>query len=159
MAVKEFKANSVISDVKYYTPKGKLVSEGKMDGKKRIGEWLYYHKNSSKVMTSEFYKNGKLDGQKTTFYLNDVITEETTYVDGLKEGSNNYYSPDGILLKKLQYRNDVLVGTAIYYDSGGNISIEGNYKNGKKHGLWKYYKYGKVILEEIFPKPLKKAKN
>jgi antitoxin component YwqK of YwqJK toxin-antitoxin module len=159
MAVKEFEPNTVISDVKYYTPKGKLVSEGRMDGKKRIGEWLYYHKKSSKVMTSEFYKNGKLDGQKTTFYLNDVITEETTYIEGLKQGSNNYYSPEGILLKKLQYRSDVLVGSALYYDAGGNISIEGTYKNGKKHGLWRYYKNGKVILEEIYPKPLKKTKN
>lgn len=110
-------------------------------------------------MTSEFYKNGKLDGQKTTFYLNDVITEETTYIEGLKQGSNNYYSPEGILLKKLQYRSDVLVGSALYYDAGGNISIEGTYKNGKKHGLWRYYKNGKVILEEIYPKPLKKTKN
>jgi antitoxin component YwqK of YwqJK toxin-antitoxin module len=159
MATKEFEANSAVSDVKYYTPNGKLVSEGKMDGKKRIGAWLYYHKKSSKVMTSEFYKNGKLDGQKTTFYLNDVITEETTYIDGLKEGLNNYYSPDGILLKKLQYRKDVLVGPAIYYDAGGNISIEGNYKNGKKHGVWKYYKNGKLVLEEIFPKPFKKTEN
>ena len=159
MAVKEFKANSAISDVKYYTSKGKLVSEGKMDGKERIGEWLYYHKKSSKVMTSEFYKNGKLNGLKKTFYLNDVITEETTYVNGMKEGPNNYYSPEGILLKKLQYRNDVLVGPALYYDSGGNISIKGNYKKGKKHGLWKYYKNGKVFLEEKYPKPLMRAKN
>jgi len=159
IAVKEFKANSVISDVKYFTPDGKLVSEGKMDGKKRIGKWLYYHKKSPKVMTSEFYKNGKLDGQKTTFYLNDVITEETSYINGLKEGANNYYSPDGVLLKKLQYKNDLLAGSAIYYDAGGNISIEGNYKNGKKDGLWKYYKNGKLTLEEIYPKPLNKAKN
>jgi antitoxin component YwqK of YwqJK toxin-antitoxin module len=159
IAVKEFNANSAISDVKYYSPKGKLLSEGKMDGKERIGEWLYYHKKSSKVMTREFYKNGELDGQKTTYYLNDVVTEETNYIGGLKEGANNYYSPDGILLKKLQYRNDLLVGPAVYYDAGGNISIEGNYKKDKKHGLWKYYKNGKLILEEIFPKPAKKAKN
>ena len=66
---------------------------------------------------------------------------------------------DGILLKKLQYRNYVLVGEAVYYDSDGNISIEGSYKNGKKHGLWKYYKNGKVTLEEIYPKPIKKTKN
>jgi antitoxin component YwqK of YwqJK toxin-antitoxin module len=159
IAIKEFKANSTTSGVKYYTIKGKLVSEGEMDGKERIGEWLYYHKKSSKLMTSEFYKNGKLEGLKKTFYLNDVVAEETAYLNGLKEGLNNYYSPDGILLKKLQYRNDLLVGPAFYYDSGGNISIEGNYKKGKKHGLWKYYKNGKVFLEEIYPKPIIKAKD
>jgi antitoxin component YwqK of YwqJK toxin-antitoxin module len=157
--VKEFKANSVLSNVKYYTPKGDLVSVGAMDGKERIGEWVYYHKNSQKVMTREFYKNGKRDGKKTTFYLNDLITEETTYLNGVKEGANNYYSPDGVLLKKLQYRNDALFGAAIYYDAVGNISIEGTYKNDKKHGLWKYYKNGELTLEEIYPKPLKKSQN
>ena len=159
MAVKEFKANSPISEVKYYTIKGKLVSEGKMDGKDRIGEWLFYPKKASTVMTREFYKYGKLDGIKTTYYLNKVVTEEITYKNGLKEGPNNYYSPEGILLKKLNYRNDQLVGPAYYYDAGGNLSIEGNYKEGKKKGLWKYYKNGKVVLEEIYPKPLKKDRN
>lgn len=159
IAVKEFKANSAISDVKYFTPAGNLVSEGKMDGKNRIGEWIYYHKKSSMVMTSEFYKNGKLDGLQKTFYLNNAVTEETTYLDGLREGPNNYYSPDGVILKKLQYKKDLLVGSAFYYDASGNVSIVGNYKNGKKHGAWKYYKNGKVTLEEIYPKPYKKAKN
>lgn len=159
MVVQEFKANSSISEVKYYTVKGKLVSEGKLDGKERVGEWLFYPKNSTKVMSREFYKNGKLDGLKTTYYLNQAVTEEITYVNGLKEGPNNYYSPEGVLLKKLQYRNDLLVGPAFYYDAGGNLSIEGNYKNDKKHGLWKYYKNGKVVLEEIYPKPLNKEKN
>lgn len=159
IAIKEFNANNAISDVKYYSPDGKLISEGMMDGKNRIGEWLYYDNKTSKVMTREFYKNGKLDGQKTTFYSNDVITEETMYIDGLREGENNYYSLDGVLLKKLQYRNDLLVGSALYYDADGNISIEGSYKEGKKNGLWKYYKNGKVVSEEMYPKPMNKAKN
>ena len=91
MVIKEFKANSSIAEVKYYTGKNKLVSEGKMDGKDRIGEWLFYPKKASTVMTREFYKNGKLDGIKTTYYLNQVITEEITFQNGIKEGPNNYY--------------------------------------------------------------------
>ena len=155
--VKEFNSRNSISDVKFYTLKGKLVSEGKMDGKDRIGEWLFYPEKSSNVMTREQYQLGKLHGLKIIYYPNGQITEEINYSNGLKEGPNNYYSPEGILLKKLNYRNDRLVGQAFYYDANGNVSIEGNYKNGKKNGLWKYYKDGKVILEEIFPKPLKKV--
>jgi antitoxin component YwqK of YwqJK toxin-antitoxin module len=159
MAIKEFEIGGDIADVRYFTPKGTLVSQGKMDGKSRVGEWLYFHENSSKVMTSEFYKNGKLNGQKTTFYLNDTITEKTNYVDGLKEGSKKYYSPEGVLLKTFQYENDILSGTAVYYDSNGTVSIQGNYKDGKKNGLWKYYKQGKVVREETYPKPSNKTKN
>jgi len=156
--IKEFNANNSISEVKYYTSKGKLVSEGAMDGKERIGEWLYFHEKSADIMTREHYKNGKLDGKKITYYTNEQVTEEIQYVMGVKEGPNNYYAPDGILLKKLQYRDDLLVGQAFYYDAHGNLSIEGSYKKGKKNGLWKYYKNGKVVLEEKFPKPLKRIK-
>ena len=156
--IKEFNTNNSISEVKYYTAKGKLVSEGKMDGKKRIGEWLYYHEKSTAVMTREHYKDGMLDGQKITYYPNGKVTEEIQYVMGVKEGSNNYYAPDGVLLKKLQYRDNLLVGEAFYYDAYGNLSIEGSYKKGKKNGIWKYYKDGKVVLEEKYPKPLKRIK-
>jgi antitoxin component YwqK of YwqJK toxin-antitoxin module len=157
--VKEFNANNSIANVKYYTAKGKLVSEGKMDGKNRIGEWLYYPEKTTNIMTKEHYKAGKLDGQKVTYYPNGNVTEEINYSNGLKDGPNNYYAPNGILLKKLQYRSDKLVGPAFYYDAYGNLSIEGNYKNDKKNGLWKYYKNGKVTLQETYPKPLKKGKD
>lgn len=150
--IKNFKGKNDLAEVKYFTIKGKLVSEGKMDGKERIGEWVYYHKKSNDVMTRENYANGKLDGTVTTYYPNGKITEEIHYNNGIKEGPDNYYSPDGVLLKKLLYKADKLQGPATYYDANGNITIEGFYKDDKKHGLWKYYKDGKVILEETFPK-------
>jgi len=155
--IKEFNTKNDIAEVKYYTIKGKLVSEGKMDGKDRIGEWLYYPEKSNNVMTRESYKNGKLEGKKITYYLNGKITEESNYLNGLLEGESNNYSPDGVLLKKLQYRNNLLVGEAFYYDANGAVTIEGHYKEGKKNGLWKYYKNGKVVLEETYPKPLNKV--
>ncbi|NND63859.1 MAG: hypothetical protein HKN48_11785 [Flavobacteriaceae bacterium] len=153
MVVKEFSKNDDISEVKYYTKKGKLVSEGKMEGKERIGEWVYYHEKANTVMTREFYSKGALDGKKSTYYLNNQLTEELNYKNGKREGPNNYYSPDGVLLKKLLYVNDNLHGPAEYYDANGNVTIKGQYLNGKKHGLWKYYKNGKVELEETYPKP------
>jgi antitoxin component YwqK of YwqJK toxin-antitoxin module len=142
--------------VKYFTIKGKLVSEGKMRDKDRIGEWIYYHEKSDAVMTREHYVNGKLHGEKITYYPNGKITEVLNYENGLMQGENRYYSYEGVLLKKLQYLDDQLQGEATYYDAHGNLVIEGFYKDGKKHGLWKYYKDGKVILEEIYPKPKKK---
>lgn len=150
--VKNFAGKDDMADVKYFTPKGKLVSEGKMKLKDRIGEWIYYHKNSKEVMTREFYKNGKLDGVVTTYYPNGKITEEINYSNGLKEGANNYYSYEGVLLKKLLYKNDKLHGPAIYYDGYGKILHEGAYKNGRQNGIWKNYEDGKLISEESFPK-------
>ena len=158
-AVKEFNSKDGTSVVKYYTVKGKLVSEGKMDGKKRIGEWVYFQKKSNEVMTKENYLNGLLDGVKVTYYPGGTIAEEVTYKNGVIEGESKYYSPKGVLLRKLTYRNDLLQGLATYYDGYGNVSIEGQYKDDKKDGLWKYYKDGKVKLEEVYPKPLEKVNN
>lgn len=158
-AVKEFNKNNNNSVVKYYTIKGKLVSEGKMDGKNRIGEWLYFQKKSNDVMTKEYYTNGVLDGMKTTYYPEGTVAEEVPYKNGVIDGVSNYYSPKGVLLRKLNYRNNVLQGPATYYDGNGNVSIEGQYKDDKKDGLWKYYKNGKVELEEVYPKPLEPIKN
>ncbi len=149
------KDNSVL--VQYFTIKGKLVSEGKLVDREREGEWISYHKNSSQIMSKEFYKNGKLQGKQTTYYPDGTITEEIYYEQGLKEGENIYYSPEGVIIKKLQYRDDMLQGAALYYDAFGNIVVEGFYKDDKKHGLWKYYKNGKLELEETYPKPINKS--
>ena len=152
MVIKNFTGKDNIAHVKYFTVKGKLVSEGKMLNKNRIGEWIYYHEKSENVMTREQYVNGKLDGKVITYYPNGKTTQETTYKNAIKEGEDNYYSPEGVLLKKLLYKENELHGPALYYDAYGNVIIEGFYKEGKKHGLWKYYKDGKVILEETYPK-------
>jgi len=143
--------------IKYFTKGGKLVSEGKMVAKDRVGEWLYYHEKSNKIMTREQYEGGKLHGKQITYYPNGAITEELLYDHGILEGENLYYSPEGKVIKRLKYHNDLLHGPAIYYDAGGQVVIEGFYKEGKKHGLWKYYKNGVLELEETYPKPVKRS--
>ncbi len=150
--IKTFSENDNTAHVKYLTKKGKLVSEGDMEGKNRKGEWAYYHEKANSIMTREQYVDGKLHGLKITYYLNKNIAEELTFKEGIKEGLNNYYSPEGVLLKKLFYKNDQLEGQAYSYDADGNVVIEGEYKKGKKDGLWKYYKEGKLIKKDIFPK-------
>ncbi len=152
--IKTFNEKENTAQVVYVTKKGKLVSEGVMEGRNRSGEWVYYHEKAKSIMTKEFYVNGKLDGFKITYYLNKKITEELEYKNGKKEGVNNYYSPEGVLLKKLLYKNDELHGPAFYYDSNRKVILEGKYKNGRKHGVWKYYKDGKFIKEETYPRPL-----
>ncbi len=150
--VKNFNGEDDTAKVKYFTIKGKLVSEGKMKGKDRVGEWVYYHEKSQQPMIRETYVDGKLDAKQITYYPNGTITQETEYKNGVKQGQENYYSPEGILLKKLFYQNGKLQGPATYYDANGNVVIKGFYKEDKKHGLWQYYQDGKLVLEETFPK-------
>jgi len=151
--VKTYSENSSEAHVQYFTAKGKLVSEGKMNGKQRVGEWIYYHKKAKTVMTRETYKAGKLEGLVTTYYTNGKITETMAYVNGLRQGENNYYSPEGVKIKALLFDNDELHGPAIYFNAKGDKILEGTYKRGKKDGLWKHYKNNEVVKEEQFPKP------
>ena len=148
---KSYNENDAISEVKYFSKKGNLISEGQMKGKVRIGLWIYYHNRTKDVMTKENYNNGELDGTKLTYYKNNVLAEELIYKNGIKEGQNIYYSPTGKMLKDLYYVNDELHGEATYYDALGNIVLEGAYKNGKKNGVWKTYENGEFVKEERFP--------
>lgn len=150
--IKKYNHKDDIAEVEYFTIKGKLVSEGKMKGHDRVGEWITYHKDSKTPMVRETYSNGKLTGRRTTYYPDGSITEELDFSNGLKDGENIYYSVSGVVIKKLQYKDDMLHGPASYYDGYGILLIEGSYKNDRKDGLWKYYKNGKVVLEETFPK-------
>lgn len=152
VAIKNFNKNNNIAAVEYFDLKGNTISKGEMDGKKRIGKWVTYHKNSKTPMVIETYKDGKLDGTQTTYYPDGSITEELNFSEGLKDGANTYYSMNGVAIKKLIYKDDKLEGAASYYDGHGNLIIEGSYNNDKKDGLWKYYKNGKIILQETFPK-------
>lgn len=150
-AIISYNKGNHIAQVKYFDLKGKLISEGKMDNQKRIGEWVYYHENSDQVMSRENYSDGKLHGRTTTYYPNEMKTEEINYKDGIQDGENNYYSSQGVLLKKLLYKDGKLHGPAFYYDAHGQTTIEGAYKEGKKDGLWKYFENGNVVLEEEYP--------
>ena len=152
VAIKNFKGKDGIAEVKYVTKKGAIISEGKMKGKDRIGEWITYHKNSKIPMVRETYLDGKLSGKRSIYYPIGTLTEELIFSQGLKEGENLFYSPEGVTIKKLHYKDDKLHGPAAFYDGHGNLIIEGTYKDDKKHGLWKYYKDGKVAVEETFPK-------
>lgn len=138
--------------VSYFTPKGHLVSTGTMRQKKRVGDWVYYHKGSKKIMMREQYENDLLHGEKQTYYPSGQLAETQRYEKGEAHGENRYYSPEGVLIKNLQYALGKLEGPASYYDASGNLIIEGTYKNGQKHGLWKCYEEGKLTKEETFPK-------
>ncbi|MFC5044583.1 toxin-antitoxin system YwqK family antitoxin [Aquimarina hainanensis] len=150
-AIKVFSKENDTVKVSYFTSTGNVISKGGMIGKKRVGVWKYYHKNSTKIMMTEVYKNGKLNGKQLTYFLNGQLTEKTNYVEGKIEGIRIVYAEDGTKLKEYTYEKDQLHGSTKYYDAEGKISIEGNYKRDKKDGIWNYYKDGKLSEQKLFP--------
>ncbi|WP_298903135.1 toxin-antitoxin system YwqK family antitoxin [uncultured Psychroserpens sp.] len=145
-ATKEFNDANNTSVVKFMSSKGKLISEGQMDGKLYIGQWTFYHNKSNGVMSTELYNDkGELHGEKLVYYPNGKVAERSNYADGKLNGKSTWYTEKGNVLKVFEYKNDELNGLSKYYDNDGNIKAEGVYKDGLKHGVWKYYEAGKLV--------------
>ncbi|APY09768.1 preprotein translocase YidC [Seonamhaeicola sp. S2-3] len=159
-ATKQFNENNNKALVKFFTSKGKIISEGEMDGKKYIGTWKYYHNTSNKIMTLENYnENGNLDGERFVYYSNGKVAEKKNYVNGKLEGESIWYSINNVVLKRFIYKNNELHGASKIYNTKGELIVEGTYKHDKKHGIWKYYENGKLVEEKDFtPKSKYKKK-
>ena len=150
-ATKQFNDKENIADVKFLSSIGKVISEGKMVGKLYVGKWIYYHKNSTKVMTHETYdNNGKLDNKRFVYYEHGKIAEEANYIKGSLEGISTWYSKNGVIIKMFIYENNELHGLAKYYSEEGVMLAQGYYKRGKKTGIWKYYNNGKLVKKTDF---------
>jgi antitoxin component YwqK of YwqJK toxin-antitoxin module len=150
-ATKKFNETNNKTYVTFFTSKGKVVSEGEMDGKLYIGEWKYYQKNSNKLLTLENYDNeGLLDGDRFVYYENGQMAEKQFYIHGKLEGSSIWYSEKNVVLKEFNYVNGELHGLSKFYNPKGELILEGNYKRGKKDGIWKTYEKGKLIEEKDF---------
>ena len=149
-ATKLFSEDSDTVEVKFYAQNGKVISQGKMKDSLRIGQWNYYHNNSNDLMMVENYEQGKLQGEKRTYYKNGNLAEKAFYKDGLLHGEKIMYSDKGVVLEHLTYRNGELHGPAKFYNGKGELVTEGNYRNDRHHGIWKYYENGKLKEEKDF---------
>ena len=150
-ATREFLPDSDKINVKFFSSKGKLISEGMMNDKLFIGKWIYYHnKNDGILMTENYNDKGVLEGEKLVYYENGQMAEKSVYVNGEIDGISTWYSENGKVLKEFTYKNGLLHGMAKYYDKDGVMLAEGVYKNDKKHGIWKYYENGKLSEEKDY---------
>ena len=148
-ATKVFNEQDDIADVTFYTSSKKVVSQGKMNKKLFIGKWIYYHKNSDKVMMEENYNNqGLLEGLQTVYYENGNIAEQLNYKDGELHGEAKWFTKAKQFIRTSLYLNGERNGQTTNYDGKGNKASEGPYKADKKTGVWKYYKEG-VLSKKI----------
>ncbi len=52
-------------------------------------------------MTVEFYKTGKLEGNRKVYYSDGTLAEDTNYKAGIKYGTLKYFQIKENLLKSL----------------------------------------------------------
>lgn len=89
---------------------------------------------------------------KTTYHSNGAIKSVKSFKDGLQEGVEKTYDPQGNIVQSKIYSNGKLLGEGIvdaegikqgdwkeYYPRSGKLRAEGAYKNGARIGKWTFY--------------------
>lgn len=150
-ATKEFNAENSQAKVKFYTSKGKMVSEGLMNDKLFVGKWTYYHKNNDGILKTELYNNlGKLNGASITYFENAVMAEKLQFKNGQLHGLCEWYTKNGNLFKSSEFKDNELHGVTKTYNENGELIIEGSYQADLRIGTWKYYENGKLTEERLY---------
>ncbi|KDN55982.1 toxin-antitoxin system YwqK family antitoxin [Flavobacterium seoulense] len=155
IATRTFNANDNVAYTVFYDQRKNKVSEGKVINKLFEGEWKYYHLGATTIMTTENYKNGKLEGLRSVYFPSGKIAEETYYKDGLKNGSSKKYSEKGFVLEEATFKNNQYDGMVIFKDVDDKIVSKGKFTNGKKTGIWQFFENGKLTQEVNMSNPKK----
>jgi antitoxin component YwqK of YwqJK toxin-antitoxin module len=131
-------------------------------------EFIEYHNNGS-IKAIHNLQNGKVNGISIYYFLDGTVSFESTYVDGVLNGTvKGYYHRKNTTQKLLQCIINYIDGKKIdykeyfengrlivedFYDSDENIkthktyhlngilAAECNYIKGKAHGIYKEYHY------------------
>lgn len=67
---------------------------------------------------------------KQEYYENGNIFKETTYLNGIKDGPEKIWNPDGVLKQEAVYKNGLAHGRAVFYYPTGAIQREIYYLEG-----------------------------
>ncbi|MCF6141624.1 hypothetical protein L1S34_10035 [Flavobacterium sp. K77] len=147
IATREFNTKDNGAYTTFFDQNKNKVSEGNVVNKLFEGVWTYYHKDSKNIMTTEFYKKGKLEGIRKVFFISGALAEEITFTNNLKNGLYKKYTERGVVLEESNYKNDQYEGKAIFRDVFGNIVSQGMFVQGKKAGMWQFFEKGKLVKE------------
>ena len=145
IATREFNPKDNSAYTIFYDQYKNKVSEGKVVNKLFEGEWKYYHYASPSVMTTENYKNGKLEGLRTVYFSNGKVAEQINFVNNQKQGLYKKYTENGIVLEESFFNNNEYDGLAIFRNDSGIIVSKGMFAKGLKIGTWEVLENGKLV--------------
>lgn len=146
-----------------YNDKGTIIYEGFFDGDNRIHKEydengslvkMRYHDKDYNLLGEEDYKNGKLDGIRKGYKVDDkanpILVSEEEWKDGELNGVvNKYRQTDGSLYLKSNYEKGMQNGEEISYGDTTDIIVgRTNYANGDEHGEQKrFYENGNLLWD------------
>lgn len=91
------------------------------------GKTIEYHPNGNIKMEGRLNEKGQRDGLWISYYENGTKWSESYYVDGLRDGHNLSFFPNGRIRYVGEYKNDKKVGTWKFYNEDGSFATEETY--------------------------------
>lgn len=107
-----------IDDVYYY------------NGKPFTGLSLVRHDSTKKKMIQIQWKDGLMDGQKITWYKDEVLKQTMNFSMGKRHGEYVNYYHNGKVKERGNYLNDTINGWNFGYYESGQIKFSFNYDKG-----------------------------
>lgn len=140
---------NVYKTVKIFDVNGILINEAKYVNNSPAGQWTYYF-SSGKVRSTEFYKFGKLNGEKISYDETGDIIEKEEFLSNSKHGEHIIYNNKGKAQEITNYKKGLKYGKYSLFDVKGKLITVGNYTANKKNGKWTTYEKGKPVSIEVY---------
>jgi len=164
-------------------PNGNILYDGFFKNNKPAGEFKRYYENNTLKSLLVFKADGT-EADATLYYSNGMVASTGKYVNQLKEGrwqffspttkgllisEENYsgnkkngisvkYYPDSTIAEKLFYNKDVRQGEYLKYYQNGTINLKTNYNSGKLNGSFEaFFENGKPEITGQYKNDLREG--
>ncbi|MET1258136.1 hypothetical protein ABV409_02285 [Flagellimonas sp. DF-77] len=132
----------------HYFEDGYLQGIGETKAETLYGPWQLFNQSGRKTADGSFNENGNRDGDWTFYNDKGERSETVVYEDGVLNGPNLVYFPNGRLKISANYANDQLDGEYRYYSDKGALLQRKYFKNGALDGPYRaYHKVGEPLLQ------------
>lgn len=110
----------------------------------------YYVVGNEMSKWEEFeFKEGLLNGDNIVFHPNGEMYSHTQYSNGKKYGDELMYYPDGVLNSKKTYQNDILVGSTYSYFENGKVQSESIIEDGESIETQNFDLLGNIVSQRF----------
>jgi len=164
-------------------PNGKILYDGFFKNDKPAGEFKRYYEDNTLKSLLVFNADGT-EAKATLYYSNGMVASTGKYVNQLKEGRWQFFSPstkglliseenysgnkkngisikfypDSTIAEKCYYKNDFRQGEYLKYYPNGSVNLKTNYTNGKLNGSFEaFFENGKPEITGQYKNDLREG--
>jgi antitoxin component YwqK of YwqJK toxin-antitoxin module len=138
-AILNYRHNSEIVHTRFYYDTGEIAAEGLYLRNQKDSLWKYYSYYTGALTSTEIYANGVKQGIEKKYYPNGQVSEEIEWQNGIKNGMWNQYFDDRTAKMKSTCKNNQLTGPYTFYWPNGRLYIQGWFVDDKREGKWLFY--------------------